>query len=152
MKKVYIAGPDVFYPDAVERGKRCKAICAANGLIGLYPFDNEADTAEAIFAGNCALIDACDIVCANLNPFRGDEPDSGTCFELGYGYARGKELYVYLEDVRSLREKLGETDAQGCSVEDFSLPVNLMMGIPAKIVSGDFAACIAAIVKENKGE
>lgn len=152
MKKVYIAGPDVFRPDAVEHGKRCKEICAENGLIGLYPFDNEADTAADIFKGNCALIDECDVVCANLNPFRGDEPDSGTCFELGYGYAKGKALYVYLDDARSLREKLGETDAQGNSVEDFSLPVNLMMGIPAHIVEGDFSACVKVIAEKMKGE
>lgn len=152
MKKVYIAGPDVFRPDAVEHGRRCKAVCAEYGLIGLYPFDNEADTAEEIFKGNCALIDECDIVCANLNPFRGDEPDSGTCFELGYGHAKGKALYGYLEDMRSLRQKLGEADAQGNSVEDFDLPVNLMMGIPVRIVKGDFSACIKAIAEDRKGE
>ena len=149
--KIYIAGPDVFRPDAVANGVRCKAICAEYGMEGLYPFDNDADTAEAIFTGNCALIDQCDVVCANMNPFRGDEPDSGTCFELGYGYAKGKKLYVYLDDVRPMREKLGEVDASGCTVENFNMPINLMMGIPAIVVAGDFRTCVARIAEDEKG-
>ena len=54
MKKVYIAGFDVFYPDAGKRGSKMKMACAEHGFIGLYPLDNEAETAEGIFRGNCA--------------------------------------------------------------------------------------------------
>ena len=78
MKKIYLAGFDVFAPDAVQRGAKMKMMCAEKGFVGLYPFDNEADAAQEIFAGNCGLIDGADIVIANLNPFRGAEPDSGT--------------------------------------------------------------------------
>ncbi|KPW90352.1 hypothetical protein ALP58_200137 [Pseudomonas savastanoi] len=38
---VYLAGFDVFRPDAVEYGRYLKALCSAHGLEGLYPFDNE---------------------------------------------------------------------------------------------------------------
>ena len=100
MKKVYIAGFDVFYPDAGKRGSKMKMACAEHGFIGLYPLDNEAETAEGIFRGNCALIDQADIVIANINPFRGAEPDSGTAFEVGYACARGKKVYLYLSPAR----------------------------------------------------
>lgn len=142
MQKIYIAGFDVFYPDAVQRGAKMKMICAENGFIGLYPFDNEADDPADIFRGNCALIDKADIVIANLNPFRGAEPDSGTCFEVGYAAAKGKKIYGYLSDARTMREKLGETDEKGFSVENFGFPLNLMLACSAVIVEGDFAAAV----------
>ena len=43
--KIYLAGPDVFLPDAVEIGKRKAAICARHGVIGHYPLDNAVDLA-----------------------------------------------------------------------------------------------------------
>ena len=149
MKKIYLAGFDVFAPDAVQRGARMKMMCAEKGFIGLYPFDNEADTAQAIFAGNCGLIDSADIVIANLNAFRGAEPDSGTCFEVGYAFAKGKTVYGYVSDARSLREKQGAQDENGFSVEDFGLPLNLMLSCSARIVEGDFAAALAVCCAEQ---
>lgn len=149
MKKIYLAGFDVFAPDAVQRGAKMKMMCAEKGFIGLYPFDNEADTAQAIFAGNCGLIDSADIVIANLNTFRGAEPDSGTCFEVGYAFAKGKTVYGYVSDARSLREKLGERDEDGFSVEDFGLPLNLMLSCSARIVEGDFAAALTVCRAEQ---
>lgn len=143
MKKIYLAGFDVFAPDAKQRGAKMKMQCAGQGFIGLYPFDNEADNPDDIFAGNCGLIDQADIVIANLNPFRGAEPDSGTCFEVGYAVAKGKTVYGYLSDMRTMREKLGSQDENGFSVENFGLPVNLMLAKGARIVAGDFAAALA---------
>ncbi|MDO4269973.1 MAG: nucleoside 2-deoxyribosyltransferase [Eubacteriales bacterium] len=150
MKQIYLAGFDVFAPDAVQRGVKMKLMCAEKGFAGLYPFDNEADTAPAIFEGNCALIDRADVVIANLDPFRGDEPDSGTCFEVGYAFAKGKAVYGYVSDVRTMREKMGERDAAGFAVENWGLPLNLMLSCAAKIVEGDFAAALAACAEEMR--
>lgn len=149
MKKIYLAGFDVFAPDAKQRGAKMKMMCAEKGFVGLYPFDNEADTAQEIFAGNCGLIDSADVVIANLNPFRGVEPDSGTCFEVGYAIAKGKTVYGYVSDARSLREKLGERDENDFSVEDFGLPLNLMLSCSARIIEGDFAAALAVCRAEQ---
>ena len=149
MKKIYLAGFDVFAPDAVQRGAKMKMMCANTRSSVLYPFDNEANTAQEIFAGNCGLIDSADIVIANLNPFRGAEPDSGTCFEVGYAIAKGKTVYGYVSDARSLREKLGERDENGFSVENFGLPLNLMLACSARIVEGDFAAALAVCRAEQ---
>lgn len=148
MKKIYIAGFDVFRADAAEAGAYLKALCGRYGYEGLYPLDKEADDAGAIFAGNLRLIERCDILIANLNNFRGLEPDSGTAFELGYAYARGKQILGYLEDTRPLLEKLSSQekypgrDDWGYSVEDFGLPVNLMLGCAAEIVQGGFEDCL----------
>ena len=59
--KIYLAGPDVFLPDAVEIGRRKAEICARHGLIGLYPLDNVVDLSARdasldIFRGNEAMM------------------------------------------------------------------------------------------------
>ena len=43
MKKIYLAGPDVFAPNSIEIGKKLKNICEENNFIGLYPLDNEIE-------------------------------------------------------------------------------------------------------------
>lgn len=142
MKTIYLAGPDVFEPDAVEQGVRLKALCAECGFEGLYPLDNVIDafdhphkTAEAIRKANLDLIRRADIVMANLNPFRGFEPDSGTVYEVGFAEALGKPVFGYAADRSHMLERLRrhqqlESDALQCrdgkQIEDFALSHNLM--------------------------
>ena len=97
--KVYLAGPDVFLPDALEIGRRKVEICRRHGLIGLYPLDNVVDCAATdasleIFKANEAMMDQADAIIANLMPFRGPGADAGTAYELGYMSARGKFCLV----------------------------------------------------------
>lgn len=100
---IYLAGPDVFLPNAKERGKEMVAICRKYGLDALFPIDDEATEADIgcpevgrrIFYGNVERIRAADIVVANLQNFRGSEIDSGTAFECGLAYGWGKRVYGY---------------------------------------------------------
>ena len=41
--KVYLAGPDVFLPDAIETGRAKVDLCAAYGLTGRFPLENRSD-------------------------------------------------------------------------------------------------------------
>ena len=144
--KIYLAGFDVFAEDAKKRGEDMKALCREYGFEGLYPLDNEFCEASPIFLGNLAMIDSADCIVANVNAFRGSEPDSGTAFEIGYAFAKGKHVFLYLSDGRTIRQKLGKTDKEGFSVEDFALPVNLMLACAAKsIVIGDFSDCLKTV-------
>lgn len=135
---VYLAGFDVFRADAIEHGRYLKALCDQHGLEGLYPFDNEvpqglspAEAAAVICTANIAMIKRCDAVLANLNPFRGAEPDSGTAFEVGMAVALGKPVWAYFAANGALREQIAHDaagfDGQGFQVEDFGLPRNLML-------------------------
>lgn len=135
---VYLAGFDVFRRDAIACGQRLKALCARAGLEGLYPFDNEVpaglprgEIARLICTMNIAMIQGCDAVLANLNLFRGLEPDSGTVFEVGMAVALNKPVWVYFDPVDSLRQYVPHDalgyDPQGYLVEDFGLPRNLML-------------------------
>jgi len=83
------------------------------------------------------MIADCDYVMANLSPFRGFEPDSGTVFEVGYATALGKKVVGYSSDCRPMIERLREhqgleegstVDDNGAFVENFGLPNNLMFG------------------------
>ena len=142
--KIYLAGPDVFLPDAAEIGRRKVDICARCGLRGLYPLDDAVDLSAtqaslAIFKGNEAMMDAADAIIANLTPFRGASADTGTVYELGYMAGRGKLLCAdsndpatYAERVARLNDvtKSGDghlIDSDGRTVEDFGLTDNLMM-------------------------
>lgn len=137
MKKIYLAGPDVFYPQALARGQQMRALCAELGFEGIYPLDAQIDVStagasQAIFEANRAFIDSADGVVANLRDFRGFEPDSGTVWEVAYALARGKPVVGYLPTSQSLRARMaghesGGVDQHGCVVEDFGLPLNLMI-------------------------
>lgn len=141
--KIYLAGPDVFLPDAVEIGRQKAAICAAHGLIGLYPLDNAIDltardASRQIFCGNEAMMDEADAIIANLTPFRGAGADPGTVYELGYMAGRRKFCLAYSNDGATYADRVGRfmavtsedgrlVDGQGLTIEDFGLVDNLMM-------------------------
>src|SRR5689334_18125943 len=142
--KIYLAGPDVFLPDAIEIGRRKVEICKRHGVNGLYPLDNSVDlfapnASLKIFRGNEAMMNQADAIIANLTPFRGPGADAGTVYELGYMAGRGKlclaysnDPAIYVERVKRIydvtRSAAGHLiDNDGLTVEDFGLPDNLMM-------------------------
>ena len=142
--KIYIAGPDVFEKNAKEIGEKYKKICSDYCHTGLYPLDNECDSSKEIYLGNVALINEADAVVANGNEFRG-EMDVGTAFEVGFAAAKGKKVYIYMDDTRTLVEKYGTEDENGRFVEDFGYPLNLMLAESSEIVKGTFEDCIKKI-------
>ena len=148
MFKVYLAGPEVFLPDAPSMGRKMKALCRSCNVLGLYPMDNEPNPAAtealatAIFRGNIAMMREADAILANLTPFRSVSADPGTVFEVGFGYALGKPIYGYSHVPGSLldRVKASQADeplrvgtdgraygADGLAVEQFGHVDNLMI-------------------------
>jgi nucleoside 2-deoxyribosyltransferase len=102
--RVYLAGPDVFFPDSQSIFCELKAICERLGLEGIEPSDgglgndftgSDDERAQRIYEGNIQLIREADGVIANLMNFRGHEPDSGTVFEVGFAVALGKPVVAY---------------------------------------------------------
>ncbi|APR37172.1 nucleoside 2-deoxyribosyltransferase [Paraburkholderia sp. SOS3] len=158
--QIYLAGFDVFRPDAAAHGEQLKALCIERGLTGLYPSDGglpaglDAQVAARwICDANLALIRAADAVMANLNDFRGaGEPDAGTAFEVGFAIALGKRVWGYRSDGRPLVARAAvrmDAETAFCSrgfvVEDFGLPLNLMLACTVELVIGDAAGCLDAI-------
>ncbi len=141
--RVYLAGPDVFLPDAVAHAAAQKRICAAVGLVGVSPLDALADEPAAwldlpesrrIARRNEAHIRSSQAILANITPFRGPSADSGTVYEIGFGRALGLPVFAYtaaLDNyaarVRALAGGNALCDADGLSIEDFNLAENLMI-------------------------
>ena len=147
MPSIYFAGPDVFSPGYPELKTKIQALCGSCGVQPLLPGDLELDTSEDIFQHNLALIEQADGVIANLNPFRGAiEPDSGTVFECAYAFSKGKWVIGYLQDRRDQLTKLRELPfgpsennaiyPDGTWVEDFQLPLNLMLAHSLTAIAG----------------
>ena len=171
--KLYLAGPEVFLPNATEMAENQRQLCEQYGFIGLHPMDNNIEpidlgdqsiqTAVQIYRGDISHIRECDIVVANCNAFRGVPIDDGTAYEIGYGNALGKPAYGYIETLNSVSERTrsqypcrqladGKTiDQAGYLVtEDFGTSINLMMQCGmlengGRLVEGDFEACLKAI-------
>ena len=100
--RIYLAGPDVFLPDAVAIGRRKKELCLLFGFVGLFPFDNEippltsSERADLlIYRANIRMIREADAAIFNLTPFRGPSADVGTVFELGVFVGLGKPVFGY---------------------------------------------------------
>ncbi|ABD86711.1 nucleoside 2-deoxyribosyltransferase [Rhodopseudomonas palustris] len=140
---IYLAGPDVFLPDAAEIGRRKQAICARHGMTGLYPLDNAFDAAApqlslSIFRSNEAMMLKAQAIVANLTPFRGPSADAGTVYELGFMAGHGKLCLGYSNDPLPYPKRVAARgavsardgvlrDAHGHVVEDFGLADNLMI-------------------------
>jgi len=153
MKIIYFAGPDVFRDDYAEVMSEIRNLCLAYGLTPLLPGDLVLNAAEDIFKHCLALIEQADAVIVNLNPFRGQiEPDSGTVFECAYAYAKGKIVIGYLADRRDLLTKVRQASIgpasdkailpDGTWIEDFDLPLNLMLAQSLTAVAGSLKGAI----------
>jgi nucleoside 2-deoxyribosyltransferase len=158
--KLYIAGPDLFRPDALQWAENVRALCRLEGHEALIPLDGMQATAADIYRNNLRLIGEADVVLANLNPFRGSEPDSGTCVEIGYALALGKPVIGYVETLAPMRERLRAAgagadgcyrDSGGWAVENFGLPLNLMLSVPVQLEQGGLDAALKALTRRLAG-
>lgn len=154
LPSAYLAGPDVFFPDAKAIGKAKCELLLSHGIIGHFPLDNEVpespDIAHEIFLGNVQLINRSTIVLANIVPFRGPSLDPGTAWEIGYAYAKsipvicyGSSL-TYLERCRflGLEGAITGYDKNGMLIEDFSEQENLMISRCAAHVVASFQEAV----------
>ncbi|HLX87745.1 MAG TPA: nucleoside 2-deoxyribosyltransferase [Acidimicrobiales bacterium] len=132
--KVYLAGPDVFLPNAVEIGARKKELCEQHGFNGVFPLDEippplsvPAEFALATFDICVKMMRACQLAVANLSPFRGVSMDVGTAVELGFMWASGKPVFGYTNAQEDYKVRVEAANVAGdLDVEDFGFFDNLM--------------------------
>ena len=161
IKRIYLAGPGVFYADPLAESRRLKDICAQFGLEGVFPMDagldisamTKQEAAQAIYQANLDLIRSVDGVMADMQPFRGPGMDGGTAFEMGFAKALGKPVVgynvqgYYLDRCSAYykglkQDGINQVDPAGLTVEDFDLADNLMMACGAdELVATDREAC-----------
>lgn len=147
LPQLYLAGPEVFLPDALSVGAEKARLCAAYGFVGVFPLDGAVsleqlaarEQARSISLSNEALIRSCDGLIANLTPFRGVSMDAGTAFEVGFMRALGRPVLGYsnvstgyrtrAEAYRAQPHGGPEADRPDMQIEDFDLAENLMIEI-----------------------
>ena len=145
--RIYLAGPEVFLPDAFAIGAAKVALCAEIGLTGVFPLDQSLDLsgfapeaqARAIAFANEDLMRSTNALIANLTPFRGVSADVGTAYEVGFMRALGRPVFGYAssgEDYharvaafRSTTPAWRDGDRADYSVENFGLAENLMIEV-----------------------
>ncbi|WP_295528698.1 nucleoside 2-deoxyribosyltransferase [uncultured Pseudacidovorax sp.] len=153
--RVYLAGPDIFRADHAAVFQELKRLCSTCGLEGVAPSDAQVDLADTqdsdeearrIYQGNIDLIRSSAGVIANLQCFRGLEPDSGTVFEVGFAIALGKPVVAYgvpsgsyAERVQAVRpcgldaRGVLREQADGTEVEGRGQRLNLMLTGAARL-------------------
>lgn len=167
----YLAGFECFYPDCKEKATRAAELCEKYGVQPLSPVLGEdgkvvdfskgkREAARQIYEYNMGYLQKCDMIIANLNNFRGEEPDSGTCVECGIAIALGKKCFAFVDDARPMVQRYkGETqigedgiirDMDGANIEEFDMPLNLMIGIPFTVVEGDIEDALKEVKKQLK--
>jgi nucleoside 2-deoxyribosyltransferase len=147
LKRVYLAGPEVFLPNALEIGRAKAALAREAGFEGLFPLDQQLDLAglprleqaRRISLANEALMRSADLLIANLTPFRGVSMDAGTAFEVGFMRALGRPVLGYTNVAGDYRRRAeafrrrgiptGDSDAPGVEIEDFGMAENLMIAV-----------------------
>jgi nucleoside 2-deoxyribosyltransferase len=108
--KIYMAGP-LFSSAELAFNRELAGLLRERGHEVFLPQEHEQrkDLPRAIFESDVKGLDWADAIVACLD---GPDPDSGTCWELGYAYARKKLSIVYRTDFRLFKG---------------SDPINLMM-------------------------
>jgi nucleoside 2-deoxyribosyltransferase len=147
--RAYLAGPDVFLREAGTLTSAKRELCRQYGLIGVSPVDNIVDfsglskteAALRIALTNERLIRDCDLVIANVTPFRGPSADVGTVYEMGYARGLGRAVFAYTNDGGNLLARMREDtnfkltedgsgryeDEHQMHIEDFDCFDNLML-------------------------
>jgi nucleoside 2-deoxyribosyltransferase len=153
--RLYLAGPEVFLPDALAVGVEKARLCARYGFVGVFPLDPQLDLsglakleqAQRISRANEGLMHTCAGLIANLTPFRGVSKDAGTAFEVGFMRALGRPVLGYTNVMADYRHRavqyrqtplgLAEADGPDVEVEDFGGAENLMIEAAIRACGGE---------------
>jgi nucleoside 2-deoxyribosyltransferase len=129
--KIYMAGP-LFSTAELAFNSELAGLLRKLGHAVFLPQEHEQrkDLPKAIFESDVKGLDWAEAVVACLD---GPDPDSGTSWELGYAYARGKRTIVYRTDFRLF---------------EGSDPINLMMSESADHVIILPTAAVADLAAE----
>jgi nucleoside 2-deoxyribosyltransferase len=145
----YLAGPDVFLPNALEIAQIKKGMLKKIGIKGHFPLDNvlnlkiltKQQASLLISRANEDLMRKSDMGLFNLTPFRSPSADAGTIYEEGFMSGLNKILYGYSNTTKTFHTRTKEflgmkgsktvedilVDGHKMSLENFDLEDNLMI-------------------------
>jgi len=155
VETLYLAGPEVWYPNVGAHFGLRQHVCAEAGFEMLLPDNsalNELEPGEImareIYAERVARMRRADAAIINLTPWRGPAADPGTAFEMGFLAGLGKPIFAWmnipLEEDAEYRNRVDAhvgaqldedgvwRDGEGALIEDFGLPETLMLWAEAR--------------------
>lgn len=163
-EKLYIAGPECFYPRGYSLWHSLRKYAEYKGFEVVLPNDTPLEldhqdlrlNANAIFQNLEEVLEQTTIIMADLEVFRSPEPDCGTLFEMGAVFAKGGLVYGYTRDKRVLSVK-----TQGCCLIDGiicdqkgrkhpypDLPFSPSVVASTKILEGTFSDCMNVLIAD----
>ena len=150
--KIYFAGPDVFRENPVEFFEGIKKLCESYGHEALIP-DFKDPHEGNIFRQNLMLIGDAECIIANLNPMFSHIVDDGTAMEIGYAFARGLyrgtvPIYGYTHFWEfPMKDRVSIINPEYPIIEDFGLPINLMLAEAIYHSGGTILATLEDVLK-----
>ncbi len=123
MRTIYLAGPEVFLPDAHTVMAEKRRLAREHGFEPTGPGSDEAAqssgglSAAAIYERNEAAMHRAEICLANVTPFRGVSADVGTVHEIGFMMALGRIVWAYTNDPRNYAERV-RTEWPGAQADE----------------------------------
>ena len=167
-EKIYIAGPECFYTGGYDMLAAMKKIAEAKGFGVTLPNDHPLDMenpdlrkrADSIFEDLKKVMLDTTVIIADLEAYRGSEPDSGTIYEIGMAYAKGARCYGYTRDKRPLAWKDQKYtmrdglvyDEHGKRAPYKELPFSPNIIGSTKIIEGDFDDCLKMLMTDIEEE
>lgn len=145
MPTIYLAGPEVFLPDAMEVMGEKRRLAAHYGFSVTGPGADENSpsltvplTAHAIYQRNHEAMSASDYCLANITPFRSISGDVGTIYEIGFMIALGRKVWAYSNDHRPYGARVwsdwykqsgpqAHKGTDGLAIETYGMADNLMI-------------------------
>lgn len=165
---LYIAGPECFYPNGYELWWAQRKLAEYYGIPVVLPtstelkLDNEDLTlnAKEIFDDLIVQVGRTTAIIADLELFRGSEPDGGTIFEMGWIWQKGGRLYGYTRDKRTMAEKnqaaylisgvVIDQDDRALAYSDLTFSPDIMGS--TKIIEGDFKDALKSYLVDLEEE
>jgi nucleoside 2-deoxyribosyltransferase len=155
IQSLYLAGPDPSFPNPATHDAARRALCEQAGFTPISAYGAaiaEQEKSEAmareLYATRVALMRQADAVIVNLTPIHGPSCDPGAAFEAGFMSGLGKPVFAYMnvaaEDDAELAARIEGwamvdigpdgvlRDDDGCEIEDFGLPEDLMLWAEAR--------------------
>lgn len=164
--KIYIAGPECFYTHGYDMLAAMKKRAEALGFQVTLPNDHPLDLdnpdlrkrADSIFADLKRVMLETTAIVADLEAYRGCEPDSGTIYEIGMAFAKGARCYGYTRDKRSMAVKNQQSylkdgqvwDERGELMPYAQLPFSPLVVGSTKIIEGDFDDCLKMLMTDRE--
>ncbi|MCC2111550.1 MAG: nucleoside 2-deoxyribosyltransferase [Hyphomicrobiales bacterium] len=96
---IYLAGPLFTLAERRFNAELAQGLrTAGHEVLVPQEFETAEKSAREIFIDDVAAIDRADVVVANMD---GSDPDSGTAWECGYAFGKGKPYIVFRTDFRA---------------------------------------------------